>query len=47
MDFDSELEKFEPSLDIDQAEEAIYANSTTDVVDIIQEILKDNDKKKK
>ena len=29
MDFEAELEKFQPSLDIEQAEDAIYGNSTT------------------
>lgn len=39
MDFEAELEKFQPSLDIEQAEEAIYGNSTTDVMDLLQSIL--------
>ena len=30
MDFEAELEKFQPSLDIEQAEDAIYGNSTTE-----------------
>ena len=41
MDFEAELEKFQPSLDIEQAEDAIYGNSTTDVVDLLQSILAD------
>ena len=39
MDFEAELEKFQPSLEIDQAEDAIYGNNTTDVTDLIQSIL--------
>ncbi len=39
MNFEAELEKFQPSLDIEQAEEAIYGNSTTDVMDLLQSIL--------
>ncbi|MDY5577635.1 MAG: hypothetical protein SPF70_09270 [Lachnospiraceae bacterium] len=39
MDFEAELEKFQPSLDIEQAEDAIYGNSTTDVMDLLQSIL--------
>ena len=35
MDFEAELEKFQPSLDIEQAEDAIYGNSTTDVMDLL------------
>lgn len=42
MDFEAELEKFQPSLDIEQAEDAIYGNSTTDVMDVLQTILKEN-----
>jgi hypothetical protein len=41
MDFEAELEKFQPSLDIEQAEDAIYGNSTTDVMDLLQSILTD------
>ncbi len=42
MDFEAELEKFQPSLDIEQAEDAIYGNSTTDVMDLLQSILEDS-----
>lgn len=41
MDFEAELAKFQPSLEIDQAEDAIYGNNTTDVTDLLQTILKD------
>ena len=41
MDFEAELEKFQPSLDIEQAEDAIYGNSTTNVMDLLQSILAD------
>ena len=36
MDFEAELAKFQPSLEIDQAEDAIYGNNTTDVTDLLQ-----------
>lgn len=39
MDFEAELAKFQPSLDIEQAEDAIYGNSTTDVTDLLGSIL--------
>ena len=39
MDFEAELAKFQPSLEIDQAEDAIYGNNTTDVTDLLQSIL--------
>ena len=41
MDFEAELAKFQPSLDIEQAEDAIYGNSTTDVTDLLHTILTD------
>ena len=39
MDFEAELAKFQPSLDIEQAEDAIYGNNTTDVTDLLQSIV--------
>ncbi|MCX4327428.1 MAG: hypothetical protein OSJ45_09050 [Lachnospiraceae bacterium] len=39
MDFEAELAKFQPSLDIEQAEDAIYGNKTTDVTDLVQSII--------
>ena len=47
MDFEAELAKFQPSLDIEQAEDAIYGNSTTDVTDLVQSILSEAKKKDK
>ena len=47
MDFEAELAKFQPSLDIEQAEDAIYGNSTTDVTDLVQSILSEAKKKEK
>ena len=46
INFEEEIQKFEPSLDVDQAEEAIYQNDLTDVNDIIQDILKDMNRNK-
>ena len=47
MDFEAELAKFQPSLEIDQAEDAIYGNSTTDVTDLVQSILSEAKKQEK
>ena len=47
MDFEAELAKFQPSLDIEQSEDAIYGNSTTDVTDLVQSILSEAKKKEK
>lgn len=41
INFEEEIEKFQPSLDIDQAEDAIYHTDMADVTDIIKEMLKD------
>ncbi len=39
MDFEAELAKFQPSLDMEQAEDAIYGSNSTDVTDLLQAIL--------
>lgn len=41
MDFEAELAKFQPSLEVEQVEDAIYGNNTTDVTDLLQKILSD------
>lgn len=41
INFDDELEKFQLSLDVDQAEEAINSNDLTDVTDILKDIMKE------
>ena len=41
INFDDELAKFQPSLDVDQAEEAINRNDLTDVSVILKEIMKE------
>ena len=47
INFDDELAKFQPSLDVDQAEEAINRNDLTDVTDILKEIMKEMKELKK
>ena len=44
LDFEEELKKFYPSLEVEEAEDAIYNNNLTDAVDIIVELLKEKDK---
>jgi hypothetical protein len=46
MNFEAELSKFKPSLDIVDTEDVIYANKTDDVVDVLKEILNDSNNKK-
>lgn len=42
MDFEEELKKFEPSMEIEDAEDAIYNRDLTDMMDILQEMLKES-----
>ncbi len=48
INFDEELKKYKPSLEVDQAEEAIQRNDLRDVVDIVEEMLQEfrNDTKR-
>ena len=39
--FEEELKNFQPSLEVEEAEDAIYNHDLTDVTDIITEILRD------
>ena len=41
IDFEEELKKFQPSLEVEEAEEAIYNQDLTDMIDILKEMLKD------
>ncbi len=41
FDFDEELEKFRPSLEVEQAEEAINNNNLEDVADMVKELLQE------
>ncbi len=40
INFDEEIEKFQPSLEVEQAEDVIYNNDMTDITDILKELLK-------
>ena len=41
IDFEEELKKFKPSLEVEEAEEAIYNQDLTDMTDILREMMKD------
>ena len=41
IDFDEEIKKFHPSLEVDDAEEAIYNNDVPDITDLIAKIMED------
>lgn len=42
IDFEEELKKFEPSIEIEDAEDAIYNRDLTDMMDILQEMMKES-----
>lgn len=39
IDFEEELKKFHPSLEVEDAEEAIYNHDLTDLADILIKVL--------
>lgn len=41
LDFEEELKKFRPSLEIDQVEENVYNNNLADVTDLMDELIKE------
>ena len=41
INFEDEIEKFQPSLEIEQAEDVIYNNDMTDISNILKELLKE------
>ena len=41
IDFDEEIKEFQPSLEVDDAEEAIYNNDVPDITDLIAKIMED------
>ena len=44
INFDEEIKNYEPSLEIEEAESAIYSHDLTDVTDIIAQLLREQDK---
>ena len=46
INYEEELKKFHPSLDVNEAEDAIYNRDLTDVTDILKELINDEKKKK-
>lgn len=39
INFDEELDKFQPSIEVDQVEDAIYSNKLEDVTDVVKELI--------
>ena len=40
INFDEEIKRFKPALELDQAEDAIYNNDLKDFTDIMQEMMR-------
>ena len=41
INFEEEIKKFHPSLEVEEAEDAIYNNNTTDLTDILLEMMQE------
>ena len=41
IDFDEEIKKFKPSLEVEEAEDAIYSRDLSDMTDILLEMMKE------
>lgn len=39
IDFEEELKKFQPSMEVDEAEDAIHSRNLTDMTDILREMI--------
>ena len=39
LDFEEELKKFQPSLEVEDIEDAVYQEDLTDMTDIIREVV--------
>ena len=46
INYEEELKKFHPSLDVNEAEDALYNRDFTDVTDILKELINDEKKKR-
>ncbi len=44
INFEEELKKFHPSLEVEDAEDAIYNQDLTDMADLMVKIVKDSKK---
>lgn len=39
LDFEEELKKFQPSLEVEDIEDAVYQEDLTDMTDILREVM--------
>lgn len=47
LNYEEELKKFHPSMDVNEAEDAIYSRDLTDVTDILREMIRDDKENRK
>ena len=47
IDFEEEIERFKPSLDVEAVEDAIVKSDLTDMTDIMMELIKERDGSKR
>ena len=45
INFEEELKKFHPSLEVEDAADAIYNQDLTDMADLLVKMIKESDKK--
>ena len=45
IDFEEELKKFRPSLEVEEAEDAIYNQDMTDMVDLLVNMIRESEDK--
>lgn len=39
LNFDEELKKFKPCLEVEEIEEAVYQEDLTDITDVLKEVM--------
>lgn len=42
LNYEEELKKFKPCLDVEEVESAIYSKDLTDVIDILKEMMRND-----
>ena len=45
IDYEEELKKFHPSLEVEDAEDAIYNQDLTDMADLLVKMMKESEEK--
>lgn len=41
INFEEEIKKFKPSMEIEEAEDAIYSRDMTDMMDVLQQMMQE------